>query len=367
MKIFFYPHHYLRDRHLDTIKQFHKIFGAGYDLLNQHIAENRKGAQVTAKKALKEGKAKFNFKKFLPLLNIKLRPKDAPKEAVIYVWGGLIASGRFIIDIDNPWALVGYNVKAMGLYKIIIRHILLSKRCEKILTMSEACREGLKEVFGQAVYDKAQCHYPFMESKAVSDTQLTKNEVVRFLFVGTQFEIKGGDALIKAFQKLYAKHQSCQLDLITHLPDAYHEMVQSCDGITYHPAKFTRQDIHEQFMSKSHVLVFPTYGESFGMVALEALAHSMAIITTDVYALSEMVEDGANGFVIKPPISVWDQYQPSQYFAAGDAYKSHVRQADTTELVEQLSKAMEHYLLDRENLNLARQQSAVIFQDRFAR
>ena len=63
-----------------------KIFGAGYDLLNQH--KNRKGAQVTPKKP-KEGKAKFNFKKFL---NIKLRPKDAPKEAVIYVWGGLIAS-----------------------------------------------------------------------------------------------------------------------------------------------------------------------------------------------------------------------------------------------------------------------------------
>ncbi len=54
-------------------------------------------------------------------------------------------------------------------------------------------------------------------------------------------------------------------------------------------------------MPNCDVLLFPTYLESFGMVALEALSRGMSIITTNIYALPEMVIDGYNGRVLPHP------------------------------------------------------------------
>lgn len=60
-------------------------------------------------------------------------------------------------------------------------------------------------------------------------------------------------------------------------------------------------------MQHADVLLLPTYVESFGMVALEALSFGMAIIATDIYALPEMVNK-KNGALISPPIEIWKDY-----------------------------------------------------------
>ena len=42
-------------------------------------------------------------------------------------------------------------------------------------------------------------------------------------------------------------------------------------------------------MYKSDILIHPTYVDTFGVVVLEAIAHGLGIISTDLYALPEMV------------------------------------------------------------------------------
>jgi glycosyltransferase involved in cell wall biosynthesis len=358
-KIFFYPHAYLRDRQIDTIRRWRADH-----VVNPELALNRRGSQVSYSSSNAK-KIKASWKQKLPLLNIKLRPSEAPKDVVIYIWGGLLASGDFIVDLDNPWSLVGYNLSAMPFYKSFLRRALLAKRCLEIRCMSEACRLSLAKLFGDEVYHKAKVHYPYMQ-QAVSDIELNSDPVCRFLFIATQFEIKGGKALLQAFKRLHDKHSDCRLDVITHLPDEFKPLVSACDGIVVYEANFSRQEIHRRFMRHADVLVLPTFVDSFGMVALEALAHGLALITTDLYALGEMVEEGVNGNLICPPVSIWNGVMPSPEYYELANIKQRIRNTDTREFEEKLEHVMKRFVQDEHWRLNARRASLNLLKERFA-
>lgn len=359
MKCFFYPHLYMRDRQMDTIRRW-----PSNQVLNPEVMQNRHGAQVSASYA-NAPKLRLSWKQKLPLVNIKLRPKAAPKDAVVYVWGGIIATGDFIVDLDNPWALVGYNLRAMPIYKLLLKYILLSKRCREIRCMSEACRQSLKALFGDEIYNKATVHYPCIP-QVVTEIPIKLTDECRFLFVGTQFEIKGGVALLKAFRRVYEQEKNVRLDVITHLPEEYSHLAEKCPGIHLHEAHFSRQEIHEQFMRQADVLVLPTYVESFGMVALEALAHGLALIATDVYALREMVEEGRNGRLLKPPISIWDEVIPSPYYYELEYIKNYVRKTDITVFENQIYEAMLDFANNPQWRRNARFETVRLMSERFS-
>lgn len=359
MKIFFYPHEYLRDRQIDTIRNW----TAG-EVVNPELATKRLGAQVSAKKA-NATKMALSWKQKLPLLNIKIRPSNAPKDAVVYLWGALALSGNFIVDLDNPWSLVGYNLSAMPIFRSAIRRILLSDRCYDIRCMSNACRESLKLLFGNDVYKKASIHYPCLE-QSVASVDSVCGDAAHFLFVGTQFEIKGGEALLHAFSRVYSRNPKCKLDIVTHIPEHYVRLSNACPGIVVHEACYSRHEIHQEFMRKADVLVLPTYVESFGMVALEALSHGLALIVTDVYALAEMVEHNVNGVLLKPPISIWDGYLPSEIYKNISDVKKYIREVDKSGFEKKLENAIESFVLDHAWRLRARQASTHLMRERFS-
>lgn len=359
MKIFFYPHSYFRDRHFDTIRNW-----PSDQVLNPEIARNCRGMQVDDSYA-NASILRSSWKQKFPLLNVKLRPKVAPSDAVIYTFGAVVATGQFIIELDNPWSLVGYNLRAMSIYRFFIKRILLSKRCLEIRCMSEACRLSLKALFGEKTYKKASVHYPYIP-QVVTEISARPTDECRFLFVGTQFEIKGGVALLKAFRRVYAQSNNARLDVVSHMPAEYAHLAWGCPGIYVHEAKFTRIEIHNQFMREADVLVLPTYVESFGMVALEALAHGLALIASDVYALRELVEDGENGRLLSPPLSIWDAYLPSALYLNLQNVKQCIRAANTEDFENRLVHSIEQFACNPDWRLRARQASVRLMAERFA-
>lgn len=330
--VFFYPHAYLRDRQLDTIH----AWPAGR-AVNPDLANRRSGAQVSRDEALAKGRK--SWKQVLPLVNIKRRPAAAPRDAAVYVWGGLILSGPFIVDLDNPYALTGYNVFAARLYRPLIRWILASPRCLSIRCLSRACHDGVSELFGDAVAAKAVVAYPFMPTK-VHDSPAGAVDRCRFLFIATQFEIKGGAALLAAFRRVREAFPGATLDMVTHLPSAFSEAAQACPGLTMHEADFSRQQIAERFLADVDVLVHPTYCDSFGMVVLEAMAFGLPVIATRMYALSELVEDGINGILLDPPVSIWEGIRPSPLFPDPDKVRAAVQASNMGSFEDSLADAM---------------------------
>jgi len=354
--IFFYPHQYLRDRQLATIRCWSKN-----DVLNPEIAEDRNGAQVPRTIAI-GNKTSRTWKQVLPLLNLKLRPKAASKDAVVYVWGGLILNGPFIVDIDNPWSLVGYNVPAMSLYRFFIKNYLLSERCIEVRCMSGACRKSLLDLFGAAVYDKAKIHYPVAGIESVKEPPSSIDNSCRFLFIGSQFEIKGGRALLAAYKKAKKIVPRITLTIITHLPISFEEEIKGMSGVNVYSPDFSRNDVFE-LMGRSDILIHPSYMESFGMTILEAMANGLAIIANDIFAIREMVIDGENGILLDPPISKWDGIKPNENFMKKQQFTDEVRQLDNSVYIDQLSCAIVKMAKNSEALNEMKSNSIKRFDE----
>ena len=194
--------------------------------------------------------------------------------------------------------------------------------------------------FGNEVYAKAKVWYPSIGIKS-QNVDRSGRKKCRFLFVSTQFDIKGGGALINAFRRLALRNANVHLEMVTYVDDAVRKILQQLGSVTLHDSGMTREELMTTFYPNSDVLVHPTYVDSFGLVVMEAVASGLPIIATDVYAINEMVKDGVNGFLLDPPLSMWNKHVPSEYFYESPNIKKHLRNVDTSKFENELEEAME--------------------------
>jgi len=350
-KIFFYEHAYLRERQLDTVRMW-----PADEVINKNSILTRGSSAVSKVEALKPI-VSLRLRQRIPLLNLKIRPtKSCRKEDVVYVWGGLMLTGDFIVEIDNPWCLVGYNYRAMFFWRPLISFILKSRRCKQIRCISVACRNSLERIFGESVLKKVVVTYPKLPMVPTAPRK-ADDDNCKFLFVGTQFSLKGGWHLVRAYQNLLMYHKDVSLQIISYLTAQEINQVTSIPGISYIEAGMPRNLLVEQYMRSSDVLVLPTLAESFGMVLLEALYQSLAIISTDVYAIKELVLSNKNGILIQPPINYWEDYMPSCYAKDWHKLKSFARHLKSTDFEQSIFRALAKCASDKDWLMSAKNAS----------
>ncbi|MFZ5885235.1 MAG: glycosyltransferase [Chloroflexota bacterium] len=132
------------------------------------------------------------------------------------------------------------------------------------------------------------------------------------LFVGRIEPLKGVDTLIQAMCCLTLKDKSrpVHLAIIGGDPSASPETMTAemkrlqalCDelavGQTVVFLGKRDQDKLPYYYSAAEVLVMPSHYESFGMVALEAMACGTPVIASEVGGLAYLVRDGETGFTI---------------------------------------------------------------------
>ena len=119
----------------------------------------------------------------------------------------------------------------------------------------------------------------------------------RLIYAGNMTAHKGLGYLLDAWRKL-------------NLPDAELVLVGSIIGTgrwldrlagpnVRHLPRVSRQDLREQF-SRSHALVFPTLGDSFGRDVPEAMAAGLPVIATSNCCAPDLIHEGQEGFVVAP-------------------------------------------------------------------
>jgi D-inositol-3-phosphate glycosyltransferase len=132
------------------------------------------------------------------------------------------------------------------------------------------------------------------------------------LFVGRIEPLKGLDTLIKAVACLRVKDlaEPVHLVVVGGDPDAAPEEMTAemarvqkmCDDLTV--GKMVAflgkrdQDTLPYYYSAAEVVVMPSHYESFGMVALEAMACGTPVIASQVGGLAFLVQDGITGYTV---------------------------------------------------------------------
>ncbi len=132
------------------------------------------------------------------------------------------------------------------------------------------------------------------------------------LFVGRIERLKGVDTLIEAMccLQLNEKDRPVHLAIIGGNPSASREemtvemarLQKMCDDLGLDQSVVflgkRDQDKLPYYYSAAEVLVMPSHYESFGMVALEAMACGTPVIASEVGGLAYLVRDGETGFTI---------------------------------------------------------------------
>ena len=113
---------------------------------------------------------------------------------------------------------------------------------------------------------------------------------VKILFVGGDLERKGGLQLLEAFRAL--RHMGLELHLVTKDRRAPEPGV-----FIYNNLQANSQPLKDLYHT-CDIFALPTFGDCLPMVLSEAGATGMAIISTDVAGIPEIVRNGKTGLTV---------------------------------------------------------------------
>jgi glycosyltransferase involved in cell wall biosynthesis len=201
---------------------------------------------------------------------------------------------------QSPYFPKGFSSKKLKLALAYEREVYAGM--DLIFTMSEYLRRSFVEDFGVS------------ESKVVTiggGVNLTEIPEVchekdysteQILFVGVEFNRKGGPQLLEAFRRVRAARPGATLHIVG--PHHLEAVGKLGDGVIFH-GFLDRKDpaqgaILRRLFSDAALFVMPSLYEPFGIAPLEAMTYQVPCILTNRWAFPEMVESGVSGELVEP-------------------------------------------------------------------
>ena len=123
----------------------------------------------------------------------------------------------------------------------------------------------------------------------------------RFLCIGRLIPIKGHVVLLRAFKKVLEERPDARLDIagrgiLEHgLKDLAREL-----GLSEAVRFLGHVTPIQRAIEQSQVVVVPSLGEGFGMVALEAMERARPVIAASIGGLEDLVREGETGLLVDP-------------------------------------------------------------------
>jgi len=143
------------------------------------------------------------------------------------------------------------------------------------------------------------------------------------LFVGRVTLDKGIQELFLAFEELALANSRVYLLLVGPLEKDGHELIKNinCSIINQRVRTVGYTNAPEQYMSISDVLCLPSYREGFGTVVIEAASMGVPAVATNIYGLSDAIEDGKTGLLV--PVKKYKTLSKTlSYLLDNDCYRA---------------------------------------------
>jgi glycosyltransferase involved in cell wall biosynthesis len=123
---------------------------------------------------------------------------------------------------------------------------------------------------------------------------------IKILFVGGNLERKGGLVLLEAFRELrsegFVNQNGNPVEIELHL--VTRDQIPIENGMFVYNKMQPNSKPLKDLYSRSDIFCLPTYGDCLPMVLSEAGASGLPLISTEVAAIPEIVQDGKTGFVV---------------------------------------------------------------------
>lgn len=175
--------------------------------------------------------------------------------------------------------------------------MLNAEKCRAVITWSKWAKDGYIEDGVDA--GKIQVIPPVFETSQ----NKVSHDGTNILFLGRDYHRKGGDIALRLFEDLKKSHEKVRMTFVGRIPDK--ETLAKVVGdkdISYYEY-VSKQDLHEKIFPATDIFLLPTKAEAYGMSIVEAMSYGIPVVSTDISAIPEVVEDGVSGF-LSPPGSV---------------------------------------------------------------
>ena len=171
-----------------------------------------------------------------------------------------------------------------------------------VFTMSEWLRQSMIEDFGVApenvIAIGAGPNLSYAQQIIDSPGAPEHYENKTILFVGVDFEGKGGPTLLEAFRRVRKEIPNAKLRIVgcnVTLDEPGVEVIGMLDKSD--PKQENRL---RQIYDEASLFALPTRFDCFGVAFVEAMHHRLPCIGSNICAIPELIRDGETGFTLPP-------------------------------------------------------------------
>lgn len=190
--------------------------------------------------------------------------------------------------------LANYNIKCG-----IDLDSLAFKRASHCLLASNWCRQSAITDYGippeklSVALLGANLDLPVADTDPVSAAQ----DTCRLVFLGVEWERKGGETALATYQLLKERGLPVSLTIMGCTPPS--PVPAEVTVIPFLNKNIEAERLqHASVLKQASFLLLPSRAECAGVVFSEAAAYGIPSVTTDTGGISDYVEDGVTGFVL---------------------------------------------------------------------
>lgn len=209
----------------------------------------------------------------------------------------------------------GFGIEHTAFFRAMSKS-LVNDRCRGIVAISHyAYRQCLNQHKNFPWYDdikaKLSVRYPNINIPKNEDALAQDNiNTIRILFVGNHFARKGGLVALRLAQLAHQRNLPIAVDIISSLQvgamswidpltkdyfTPYKQLIETLPNVTHHGALPNAQVI--EHIRQSHFLLLPTFSDTFGFSAIEAMSQYTPVIATSQCAMPEFINNN-NGILL---------------------------------------------------------------------
>lgn len=194
---------------------------------------------------------------------------------------------------------IHFDGMAMRSMVSVSSNMLNSKNCKAVIAWSEWARKGyIRDGVEQSkIHVIPPAFVPSCDPRRRSSPAV---DSVNVLFIGRDYDRKGGDTALEIFDKLKVNFGNARLVFVGPIKDKRVLQKIKQDRRITHYDYVSKELLHQHIFPSADIFLLPTKSEAYGMSILEAMSRGIPVVTSRISAIPEIVEDGVSGYLRRP-------------------------------------------------------------------